>query len=76
MPRCRLSIEDLHSDLRGEVPPLVKGYMRLGGYVCGEPAWDPDFHSADLFVLMPLARINPRYVRHFLGIAPALAQIA
>ena len=72
-PRCRLPIEDLHSDMRGELPPLVKGYLRLGGYVGGEPAWDPDFHSADLFVLVPMARLDPRYLRHFLGVARALA---
>jgi putative hemolysin len=73
-PRCRLPIEDLHSDARGELPPLVKGYMRLGGYVGGEPAWDPDFHSADLFVLVPMARLNPRYLRHYLGIARSFAE--
>ena len=42
----------------------------------GEPAWDPDFHSADLFVLVPLARLDPRYLRHFLGAGCALAQVA
>ncbi|MBL8523945.1 MAG: GNAT family N-acetyltransferase, partial [Betaproteobacteria bacterium] len=33
----------------------------------GEPAWDPDFNTADLFVLLPVARINGSYARHFLG---------
>lgn len=75
-PRCRLPLESLHSDLRRELPPLLKGYTRLGGYVGGEPAWDPDFHSADLFVLVPLARLDPRYLRHFLGAGCALAQVA
>lgn len=49
------------------MPPLVKGYVRLGAYVCGEPAWDRQFNTADLLMLLPLARINPRYARHFLG---------
>jgi len=35
--------------------------------VCGEPAWDPDFNTADFFVLLPLANVAPRYARHFLG---------
>ena len=73
VPRCRLPIKDLHSDARGELPPLVKGYLRLGGYVCGDPAWDPDFHSADLFVLVPMSRVNHRYLRHYLRLARALA---
>lgn len=49
-----------------QAPPLVKGYLRLGAYVCGEPAWDPDFNTADLLVLLPLDRVDSRYARHFL----------
>ena len=49
------------------VPPLIKGYLRLGAYVCGDPAWDPDFNTADLLVLLPIARLDQRYARHFLG---------
>ena len=48
-------------------PPLIKGYVRLGAYVCGGPAWDREFNSADLLMLLPLSRMNPRYARHFLG---------
>ena len=50
------------------LPPLIKGYVRLGAYVCGEPAWDRLFNSADLLMLLPLSRINPRYARHFIGV--------
>ena len=49
------------------VPALLKGYMRLGAWIGGEPAWDPDFNTADLFVLLPVARINGSYARHFMG---------
>lgn len=52
---------------RPAVPPLLKGYLRLGAWVCGEPAWDPDFDSADFFVLLPIERMAPRYAQHFLG---------
>ena len=48
-------------------PPLLKGYLRSGAWVCGAPAWDPDFHSADLFMLLPLAKLDSRYARHYLG---------
>jgi putative hemolysin len=47
------------------VPPLIKGYLRVGAWVCGEPAWDPDFNTADLLLLLPMSRMNPRYLRHF-----------
>lgn len=48
------------------VPPLIKGYLRSGAWVCGNPAWDPDFHSADLFMLLPLSKLDSRYARHYL----------
>lgn len=66
-PRHRLPLEALESDLESPpVPPLLKGYLRLGAWICGEPAWDPDFNTADLLILLPLSRVNPRYARHFL----------
>ncbi|MBT2369893.1 GNAT family N-acetyltransferase [Streptomyces sp. ISL-10] len=55
---------------RVELPPLLRGYLRLGAWVCGAPAHDPDFNVADLYVLLSLRRTNPRYLRHFLSLAP------
>jgi putative hemolysin len=49
------------------IPPLLKGYLRLGAWIGGEPAWDPVFDCADFFVLLATERITPRYARHFLG---------
>ncbi|MBD0839809.1 GNAT family N-acetyltransferase [Streptomyces sp. TRM68416] len=56
---------------RTELPALLRGYLRLGAWVCGEPAHDPDFGVADLLVLLPMSRVNPRYLRHFLSLVPA-----
>lgn len=67
VPRCPLPIERLSTDTAAELPPLVKGYLRLGAWICGAPAWDPDFNTADVLVLLPLARINARYARHYIG---------
>jgi putative hemolysin len=53
------------------VPPLIKGYLRVGAWVCSEPAWDPDFNTADLLLLLPMSRMNPRYMRHFVKPAEA-----
>ncbi|HEU0186627.1 MAG TPA: GNAT family N-acetyltransferase [Gallionellaceae bacterium] len=66
-PRCALPLEALDNHSEPALPPLVKGYLRLGAYVCGDPAWDPDFNTADLLVLLPMSRLNQRYVKHFLG---------
>ncbi|HUH94864.1 MAG TPA: GNAT family N-acyltransferase [Casimicrobiaceae bacterium] len=48
------------------IPPLLKGYLRAGAWICGEPAWDPEFETADLPVLLPLRNVESRYARHFL----------
>jgi len=48
------------------MPALIKGYLRAGAYVCGEPAWDPDFNCADFFMLMSMDRLNQRYNKHFI----------
>lgn len=52
--------------VRVAMPPLLKGYQRLGAWVCGEPAWDPAFGTADLLLLLPVSRIASRYAHHFL----------
>ncbi|OZM74189.1 GNAT family N-acetyltransferase [Amycolatopsis antarctica] len=49
------------------LPPLLRGYVRLGAQVCGPPAHDPDFGVADLLVLLDMERIDQRYLRFFLG---------
>ena len=64
-PRNGLALEALDSSMNAPLPALIKGYMRLGCYVCGEPAWDADFNTADLLVMLPMALIDQRYARHF-----------
>jgi putative hemolysin len=66
-PRLALPIDNLNQTLVVEPPPLIKGYLRLGAKICGAPAWDPDFNTADFLTLMRLADLHPRYARHFLG---------
>ncbi|GGR84593.1 hypothetical protein GCM10010269_24700 [Streptomyces humidus] len=53
------------------LPALLRGYLRLGAWVCGPPAHDPDFGVADLYVLLSMRRVDPRYLRHFLSLVPA-----
>jgi hypothetical protein len=66
-PRLPLPLEKLNSDLEVEPPPLIKGYLRIGAKICGEPAWDPDFNTADFLTMLRLSDINPRYAKHFLA---------
>lgn len=64
-PRCALPVQRLVTKAVPELPPLLKGYLRVGAWVCGEPAWDPDFNTADLLLLLPMSRVAARYARHF-----------
>lgn len=57
----------LPGDPATPLPPLLRGYLRLGSWVCGEPAYDPTFDVADFYVLLSMDRMDPRYRRHFLG---------
>lgn len=49
------------------LPPLLRGYLRLGARVCGPPAHDPDFDCADFLVLLSLDDMDRRHRRFFLG---------
>jgi putative hemolysin len=66
-PRLALPVEELRSDLPVELPPLIKGYLRCGATLLGAPAWDPDFGTADLPLMMRLGDLPARYRRHFLA---------
>lgn len=70
-PRCALPLDKLtrSSTVTVPLPPLLKGYLQAGAYICGDPAWDPDFNTADFLVLLPMSKVNKRYARHFLGAA-------
>ncbi|MFI1995887.1 GNAT family N-acetyltransferase [Actinoplanes sp. NPDC020271] len=49
----------------GAVPPLLRGYLRLGSWVCGEPSYDTEAGVATFYVLLSVDQMNPRYRRHF-----------
>ncbi len=66
-PRLPLPVEQFNSLLDVEPPALIKGYLRLGAKVLGAPAWDPDFNTADLPMMMCINELPPRYRKHFLG---------
>ncbi|MDT8999792.1 GNAT family N-acyltransferase [Paucibacter sp. APW11] len=66
-PRLALPVDELRQDLEVEAPPLIKGYLRCGARILGRPAWDPDFNTADLPMMMRIADLPARYRRHFLG---------
>jgi putative hemolysin len=58
----------LDCNLAVEPTALIKGYLRLGAKVLGAPAWDPDFNTADLPMMMHISDLPARYRKHFLGL--------
>jgi putative hemolysin len=66
-PLHPLALGSLRSDLNVETPALIRGYLRCGAELLGPPAWDPDFNTADLPMLMTFDGLPRRHRRHFLG---------
>ena len=65
-PLPRTTLVDETSTFRS-LPPLFRGYLRLGAKVCGPPAYDRQFGTTDFFVLAKTRDIVGRYSRRFLG---------
>jgi putative hemolysin len=53
------------ASLRKKIPPIFKGYLRLGGLICGHPALDREFGTIDFFILVDINKVPRRYKHHF-----------
>ena len=49
------------------LPPLLKTYLKAGAQIFGEPALDRDFQCADIFTILDMNRLNPRYASKYMG---------
>lgn len=47
------------------LPPLIKGYLRLGAYIGDGAVIDHQFATTDVFIILPVERLSQRYVSHF-----------
>jgi len=55
---------DLRSAWR-ELPPLIKGYLRLGGFVGDGAVVDPQFNTTDVSIIVKTNLITDKYFRHY-----------
>jgi len=55
---------DPRQAIRG-LPPLIKGYLRLGAYFSEHAVMDEEFGTIDVAVILPVGNINPRYVNFY-----------
>lgn len=52
------------------LPPLVKGYLRLGGFVGDGAVVDRQFNTTDVCIVVKTDEVNDRYYRHYGRDAP------
>jgi L-ornithine Nalpha-acyltransferase len=64
MERLPNAALDARATLRS-LPPLIKGYLRLGAYIGDGAVIDRQFGTTDVLIVLPVAGINRRYIEHF-----------
>jgi putative hemolysin len=67
------TLDDIDPPRRVGVPPLMRGYLRLGAQVCGEPAHDPDFGVGDFPALLDKRKADVRYLKRLRSVGAAAA---
>jgi putative hemolysin len=60
----RPAVEDGRK-LLAALPPLVKGYLRLGGYIGPDAVVDAQFGTTDVLIVLPVENIGARYVDYY-----------
>ncbi|MEH3143195.1 MAG: GNAT family N-acetyltransferase [Mycobacterium kyogaense] len=69
-------LDDIAPPARVSVPPLMRGYLRLGAQVCGEPAHDPDFGVGDFPALLDKRDADIRYLTRLRSAGAATSTVA
>jgi putative hemolysin len=67
------ALDDIDPPARVSVPPLMRGYLRLGAQICGEPAHDPAFGVGDFPALLDKRRADVRYLSRLRSVGAAAA---
>lgn len=55
---------DVRTALRA-LPPLIKGYLRLGAYIADGAVIDKQFGTTDVMIILPVASISHRYINYY-----------
>jgi len=62
----RLAAEDINAkEALRALPPLVKGYLRLGAFIGDGAVVDHQFGTTDVLIIMPVSELNTRYVNYY-----------
>ena len=52
-------------DFLAAIPPLIKGYIRLGAFIGDGAVIDFDFNTTDVCIVLPTEKIASRYKLHY-----------
>ncbi|WP_290491955.1 GNAT family N-acetyltransferase [Hyphomonas sp. UBA4508] len=64
MARTTIDAIDARQALR-DLPPLIKGYLRLGGFVGDGAVVDHQFNTTDICIVLPTEKVTDRYYKHY-----------
>ncbi len=59
------SIECSFKEFLTQIPPLIKGYIRLGAFIGDGAVIDYDFNTTDVCIVLPTEKISSRYKIHY-----------
>ncbi len=66
VPMDRMNAQDIdHRRAILALPPLIKGYLRVGARVGEGAVIDRSFNTTDVIIILPVEAIAPRYATHF-----------
>jgi L-ornithine Nalpha-acyltransferase len=57
-----------------KLSPILKGYLRAGAMICGAPAYDAEFGTADVLAILEMEKMAGRYKQRY--VAGAEAQVS
>ncbi|SEQ54845.1 ornithine-acyl[acyl carrier protein] N-acyltransferase [Faunimonas pinastri] len=66
MNRMPAEAIDMKQAMRA-LPPLIKGYLRIGAYIGDGAVVDHQFGTTDVMIIMPVSAMNARYVNYYGG---------
>ncbi len=64
-------LDEIPPPARPVIPPLMRGYLRLGARICGEPAYDAVFGVGDFPALLDKRQADTRYLRRLRSMSAA-----
>ncbi len=65
VPRHAFTVRSIEPAPTAPLPTLLRGYLRMGAWICGPAAYDAAFRTADVVVLLSMARMDRRWAHRW-----------